>query len=596
MFTDRTYPRRCTSTRSARLSLQPLEDRCTPASAFVTFTDADGDLVKVTASKPGQVAPPLTLPNLTLSGGTAGQLQTLNLTDPGFDGARITITAKKKAGGDGLVNVGYINATFRDLDRVIVKGDLAKIFCGDPATIDDPGLNLLKVRSMGTLGLTTGAPDLGSSVIGKLGVLKVARDFVDARMHAIGGVDGQIGSVFVGGDVIGGAGMDSGQIRSDGAMGKVRIGGDIVGGAGMGSGRIRSGDAMGNLRIGGDVVGGAGQESGGISAKSVGKVRIGGDVLGGDGMFTGFVNSGGTMGILRIGGGVVGGAGQFSGVVGANYALGNVRIGGNVAGGSVSVSGLIFGGTLGNVRIGGDLIGGSVDGAASVADSGLVRSNSSIASVTIRGSLIAGTDNSAGTLDRSGAIVAVDDIGPIKIRGNILGNSTNAALISARGQKVKPLTGYDVALARLTVKGNVTFAEILAGFDPLRQPVNADASIGDVRIGGHWKGSSIVAGAENLGADDMVGGLGVNADNVNFGDGHDFLQTMADTALIARIKSIVIGGHVAGSPIAGDHFGFVAQQIDKLKIAGQSVSMVPGPSNNIVIIPSTTDVQLLEVS
>jgi hypothetical protein len=584
------------SGRRARLTLQALEDRSTPAAVSLIYTDIDGDLVKITTSKPGQVAPPLDMADLTLSGGSSGQLQTLSLTDPGFDGAKVVINAKKKPGGDGLVNVGYINATFRDLDKVIVKGDLAKIFVGDPMSLIDPGLNLLRVRSMGAMGLATGAPDLASAVIGKLGALNVAHDFVDARLHAIGGADGQIGSVFVGGDVRGGIGVDSGQIRSDGAMGNVRIGGDVAGGAGMNSGQIRSSEGMGHLRIRGDVIGGAGDAGGVILGKNMGNVRIGGDVIGGDGMFTAFVAAGETIGNVRIGGNVTGGAGLVSGAVGGTVAIGNVRVGGDLAGGTGSSSGFIAGGELGRVRIGGDLVGGSVSGAASLADSGKIQSTGRIASVTIRGSLIAGTNSGTGTLDRSGAIMAGDDIGQVKIRGNILGNSTNAALISARGQKFKPLTGFDVALAGLSVKGNVTFAEVRAGFDLTEQPANADASIGNVRIGGHWKGSSIVAGAENLGADDMIGGLGVNADNVNFGDGHDYLQTVDDTALIARIKSIVIGGHVAGSPIAGDHFGFVAQQIDKLKIAGQSVSMIPGPSNNIVIIPSTTDVQLLEVS
>jgi hypothetical protein len=592
-----------------RLNLESFETRITPASASVTYTDIDGDIVRITASLPGTAIPPLDAGDLTLAG---GQLQTLTLTEAGFDGARIVFSVTKKPGGDGLAHVGFINATGRDLDRVVVKGDLGRIVAGDAVTANDPGLNLLQVRTMGTLGLFTqgGAGDLDSVITGKLSALKVAGDFTDAFLETTGGADGQIGSIFIGGDLTGGVGLFSGRISTSGAVGDVRIGGSVNGGTASGSGQVISGGAMGIVRIGGSLTGGAGTGSALVfSSGAMGNVRIGGSVTGGAGSGSGQVNSGGAMGVVRIGGSLTGGTGSISGLVRSIGAMGDVRIGGTVTGGTGSDSGMVLssgamgdvriGGSLtggaggssglvssnsamGDVRIGGSLIGGSITGTASLTNSGNIQSGGRIASVTIGGSLVAGSDASTGTLTRCGAIVAGDDIGPVKIGGNILGNSTNPALIIARGQEVKPLAGFDVAIASLRVGGDVRFARILAGFDFNQVPSNADASIGAVVVGRDWVASSIVAGAEDTGAD----GFGIN----------DSLQTVDDTALVARIASITIKGDASGSLIAGDHFGFVAQQIDKLRIGSRVFVLDVGPSNDSFAIPFTDDLRLLEVS
>jgi hypothetical protein len=87
--------------------IEILETRIAPA-AVVTFTDVDGDLVTITASKG-------TKAQLEAAAGdlTDKRLQVLDLTGTtDFDGAKISISAKPQAGiGDGLVNVGRINAT-----------------------------------------------------------------------------------------------------------------------------------------------------------------------------------------------------------------------------------------------------------------------------------------------------------------------------------------------------------------------------------------------------------------------------------------------------------------------------------------------------
>src|SRR5687767_7797378 len=71
-------------------SIEPLESRIAPASVFVTYIDLDGDVVKITATKPGAVAPPLDATDLAfVGGGAAGQLATVDLTALGFNGAKI---------------------------------------------------------------------------------------------------------------------------------------------------------------------------------------------------------------------------------------------------------------------------------------------------------------------------------------------------------------------------------------------------------------------------------------------------------------------------------------------------------------------------
>jgi hypothetical protein len=104
-----------------------------------------------------------------------------------------------------------------------------------------------------------------------------------------------------------------------------------------------------------------------------------------------------------------------------------------------------------------------------------------------------------------------------------------------------------------------------------------------VKVGGDWVASDLVAGAQEAGS----AGFGVG----------DTLQAVGDTGLIARIASIAIKGSVSGSLPVGDNFGFVAQQIDKLKIGARTFTLTPGassPADNI-LLPFTDDVHLLEV-
>lgn len=621
-------------------TFEVLEPRITPASVSITYTDGDGDLVKITARISGDAAP-LDASDLVFTDGDPdGQLSVLKLTEPGFTGASISFKITRKAGGDGQAHVGFIDATGVDLDKVIVKGDLGKIAAGDGTTTNDPGLNLLKARSMGTLGLITqgGLGDLESNIFGKLGALKIENDFANASIKSMASIieDSEIGSVFIGGDFIGGDELLSGYIYSFGSMGQVRVRGDVKGGIGNFSGQIGSADGMGNVRIGGSIIGGPGLQSGSIiTNEAMGDVRVGGDLIGGagpqsgriasegamgdvevrrdvigsGGNFSGEISSGKSIDSVRIGGSIIGsagfrsaqiyavltiddiriggdilGGGSASGALSASGGMGNVRIGGSLVAGIGGSSGLIFSGkSMGNVRIAGDIVGGSADDIfdASVTDAGGILSYGRIESVTIGGSLVAGSNGGTGTLTRCGAIVAKHDIGPIKIKGSIQGNSTNPVVILAEGQEEKPASGVDLGITSISVGGDVGFARILSGFDLDQMPVNADASIGTVTVGRKWICSSLVAGAQDSGAD----GFGIN----------DSLQTVRNTALIAQIAKIQIKGDVVGTLGTGDNYGFVSQQIGQLKISSRDVPLLAGANNDNLLFIRTNDLRLLEV-
>src|SRR6188768_3190645 len=101
-------------------SIELLESRIAPATLVnpttVTYTDVDFDLVTVKISKGTFTDPNVSTDDFTFTGIPAfGQrLVLIDLSNDGtmFDGATLTITATRTAGGgDGHVNVGFIDSS-----------------------------------------------------------------------------------------------------------------------------------------------------------------------------------------------------------------------------------------------------------------------------------------------------------------------------------------------------------------------------------------------------------------------------------------------------------------------------------------------------
>ena len=96
----------------------------------------------------------------------------------------ITAVPSAKNGGDGFVNVGFIEATGLDLISVSVRGDLGRINAGDnnAATV---ALGSLQVHSMGLFGFSTqgSSPSLYSQFVGPVGKLAIGGPYALLRME-----------------------------------------------------------------------------------------------------------------------------------------------------------------------------------------------------------------------------------------------------------------------------------------------------------------------------------------------------------------------------------------------------------------------------
>jgi len=542
----------------AALEVEPLESRLHPTVSIVnattaTFTDIDGDVVTIRVSA-GTLNSNLFT---TTAKGLGDQLQSINLSGGGFGGVNLSVTAKKAATGDGLVNVGYIHSFGQDLGKVIVQGDLGRIDAGNsnPAA---PAVASLSVRTMGRFGVDTQAfgGSLTSNLKGDLGRLFVKGDVVGAEIVVDAGPDAWIRNATIGGSLIGADQEFSGSIRCAGNIGVLRVAHHVQGGSGKNSGQILCDGKLMTASVGGSLIGGAGYYSGMIECKNgMGVIRIGHDVLGSVGFSSGRITSGDNIGTLRIGGSVVGGTDSGSGVFWSD-------------------------GDIGTLYIGGDLKGGSIAGSDDYLDmTGSVSAAGRIGRVVIGGSIISGTDTSPlGALNRNATIRAGTNIGSLTVKGGLIGNKNpngdSPIIISALGEAT-PGELTNVAIGKVMIGGRVENARILAGYDVNLDPDNADAQIGSIVVGGDWIASSAVAGIDS-GSDNRFG----NANDEKIGGGG-----ITDTAeTISKILGIVIRGQIYGTPVAygGDHFGFVAERIGLLLLGGK-------------IVPLTADVDVVEL-
>ncbi len=215
-----------------------------------TFTDVDGDLVTVKTTK-GTLTP-ASFSGVKTGFAGGGQLQTLTL-DAGFAGAAITITAKPTAlGGNGFVNVGFIDATGVDLAAVTLAGDLGRIHAGTiGGDVTVPALKSLTVQSIGLLGTSTqiSGGTLLSDIKGALGKLTVNGDLRGEL--SISNADGSLGAATIGGSITGSFSQDVG-IFAVAGIGSVKVGGDI---RAEGDTTIKTNGPLGTLSVGGSIVG-----------------------------------------------------------------------------------------------------------------------------------------------------------------------------------------------------------------------------------------------------------------------------------------------------------------------------------------------------
>jgi hypothetical protein len=561
------------------MTVEPLESRISPATLVnpgtVTFTDFDGDTVVVKTSRGTfDLATDFVFQDM---GGGHEQLSLLNLSSE-FAGAQVKVAVTKRgAEGDGLVNVGYINASTIDLASISVQGDLGRIDAGD-ATASTPALGILKVRSLGLYGTATQSAggSLSSTINGNLGKLVVTTDIQGASLNvvgrlgsvAIGGslVGGEdtgtvggnisatdIGPVKIGRDIIGGEGSGNGSISSDGMIASVSVGGSLFGGAGALSGLIRSGGVMGPVKIAHDVIGGTGLSAGSISSESrISSLNIGGSVIGGIGGNSAGITSNGEIGSIRIGGNVLG-TGAFSARISAGGAIASVKIVGSLIGQDRESGRIATDGDLGSVFIGKNVKGGPGD------ESGKIDASGRIARVTIGGSLLGGDgDYNTGAGIHIGQIFSGKSMGVVRIGGNLQGATgvTSGSIVS------------DGGIAGVSVGGSVIGGEnIRTG-----SVVARGSDLGLVRIGHDVRGGSgVVSGglsgqtcAGVIIGGSLIGGSGNNAGTIGANSGIAFVRIGHDvaggsgvaTAEIVNAHNLLIGGSLIGG--SGTASGFVS--------------------------------------
>lgn len=175
-----------------------------------------------------------------------------------------------------------------------------------------------------------GGSDHSCDINGNVGKIKVRGDVAGAFLN----VFGNINKIRIGGSLVGGDDVNSGEIFALGKIDSVKIGHSIVGGSDLNSGLIHANGTVGKMKIGGSLLGGTGTNSASIAAQSdVGNLTIKGNLSGNEGLFSGTTfNQNGRIGAFKVGGSVIGGNNEGAAAIFATDDIGKVRIGGSVVG------------------------------------------------------------------------------------------------------------------------------------------------------------------------------------------------------------------------------------------------------------------------
>jgi hypothetical protein len=398
--------------RNSLRGAEVLESRLVPSSSQL-WIDGDGDKVRFFTSKGDLTG------HISQSFPNSAGVFSMDISDSSFYGTNLVVSVNKAKTGDGLAIIGHIKAGANNLNNVTIKGDLGDIDAsGGTPTV--PAIKSLTVDSFGSFG-QRGDGNKISLVVGNVGTLVVKHDFNDSYFH----VDGSLGSVSVGGSLIGGDAMDGGEIYASVNVGKVAIGHDIRGGDGPYSGSVGAGVNMDRVSVGGSVIGGSGPDSGEIYGTfaadgRINNISVVGSLIGGDG-----ANSGDiigfypfSLGVVTIGHDIVGGHGRESANVWAKLGtLDQLTVKGSVIGGYGDYSGEIsVYGTAGKISIGGSVYGGSGYGSAEI------DLESGAKSLSIGGSLLGGKGDSSAEVDVTGGPLEL-----LKIGRGIRGGSGDAS-------------------------------------------------------------------------------------------------------------------------------------------------------------------------
>ena len=161
-------------------------------------------------------------------------------------------------------------------------------------------------------------------------------------------------------------------------------------------------------------------------------------------------------------------------------------------------------------------------------------------------------------------------------------------MISAVGRAVSPASGPDFAIASLIVGGRVESLRVLAGYDAAGAAKNADASIGEIRVGKAWQAGTVLAGV-GPGVDGLDG---TTDDRPLAGAG-----VRNKVGVVSQIARLVIKGAATGSVTIGDSFGIIAEKIASARVNGTPLPFTPGAhtSGDFFPVGGGTDFAIGEV-
>jgi hypothetical protein len=329
---------------------------------------------------------------------------------------------------------------------------------------------------------------------------------------------------------------------------------------------------------------------------NLGKVRIAGD-LGRINAGTGDTKTAAISSLTVSSLGALGVSGQGpdgslqSSIIGR---LGSLTVRGDIAGATINVTN----GGIGEITVLGDLIGGADN------FSGAILASGKVGNVVIRGTMFGGTGNYSGSIVSSdgasignvnvgsilggasafNGIFSGGTLGKVRVAGSVSGSESFAATISAMGTMSPNKPKQATAIKGLAVGGSVRFANVLAGYTTGGGEVNADVQIGPVSVGSNWIASNIAAGV-----------AGVTAGGFSTADPLPIPGGSGD--IISKIATIAIKGAAFGTIPTGDHFGFVAEEIGRLRIGATTFPLERGAHNDLAgfAIGSSHDLFVREV-
>lgn len=567
-------------------TIEALETRIAPAAIF-TYIDVDGDTVTVKTSKgTNQQLADILVPYLSLEGVANGQeLQRIDfsLRPDVFQGTDLSVTAKRTNGaGDGLVNVGFIDATSTnggtsiDLGSLTISGDLGYIVAGD-ATTSTPGVKSLSVGTMGRFGTDTqsgGAPSQDSFITGAVATVKVRGDIKGGSFIVGGG--GKLGSLSIGGSLIGGDTGTSGFISASGGIASVKITHDLQGGAGGSSGQIFSSAKIGSVTIGGSLLGGNGARSGRLQAGSIDKVFIKGDLVGGSSgqvmmdNQTGVIESVVSIGSVTIGGSIRGGQDYASATIRAGFgSITSLTVGGDILGQTARTASVFAGGRIENLLVHGSVIGGT-----SGTDSGKIEA-SHIAKVFIGGNLQGGVNS-----PQSGYLEALGGIDSLIIGGSLIGG-IDTDLSTNGGQEGK----FGGTIVTFRIGSAVIRGSVIGKSGDFGAEIRAVLGGGKITIGG-----SLIGGqGHDTGEIDSLGTLGPVSIGGDLRGGDAIGINLQDSGVVTAksLRGLTIGGSIIaglalnGFTIARSGFIDATDDIGAITVKG---SLIGNSSNSLAIV------------